>query len=304
MAKLSVSDIAVAGFRVARQKPATIVVWAVAALLMSLVSAGLMLSMGGEAMNQMMSLALNPQAIEANPQAMAALYAQLAPLYGAFMLVSIVYYAVLLPAAYRAVLRPKESALGYLRFGADEGRQLVVNIVLSLVLFGVYLGGGILMMLIVAITAFAGGAGAAIGTLLGLVALLALWFYVAVRLSLAGPQTLAERRIRLFGSWALTKGKFWPLFGGYVVAFLLALVVTILGAIVVFAASAVIGGGMQGLSAVSKPDMSSASAYFQPLMIVYLVLMSVVSALGTAILLCPAADAYNALTNAGDVEVF
>jgi hypothetical protein len=304
MAQLSVSDIAVAGFRVARHKPVTIVVWAVASLAMSLVTAGLMLTMGGAAMTQSMAMAMNPQALEANPGAMMALYAQLAPLYGALILISLAYYAVLLPAAYRAVLRPQESAFGYLRFGADEGRQLIVNIVLGLVMIVVYFGSVILMALIVAITAFAGDVGAVIGTLLGIVALLGSWFYVAVRLSLAGPQTLAERRLRLFGSWALTKGRFWPLFGGYVVAVLLSIVVTILGLVIVFAASAVIGGGMQGLSAVFRPDMSSASAYFTPLMILHLVMMSVVSSLGTAILLCPAAEAYNTLTNANEIEVF
>lgn len=39
--------------------------------------------------------------------------------------------------------------------------------------------------------------------------------WLAVRLSLASPLTFDTRRVRVFGSFALTRGRFWSLLGAY-----------------------------------------------------------------------------------------
>lgn len=298
MQKFSASNVAVSGFRIARQSPKAIAYWALSYLVLSLVTAVLMVTMGGDAMNQMTGMSMsNP-----NPAEMMALYGRLAPLYLLMLLVFLGYYSIILPAIYRSVLRPRASAFGYLRLGADEARQFVVNLVLGLILFFVYLAGAVVMGIVIAASAMGGAAGAVIGIIVGFLGLLSIFVSVAVRLSLAGPQTLAEGKLRLFDSWRLTQGQFWPLLGAYVLSVLLAIVITLLGLVIVLAVAAVLGGGMQGLAGIYQPDTTSFASYFSSLMLVYTGLMSVVSALTMAITAAPPADAYRELVGAGDIE--
>jgi uncharacterized BrkB/YihY/UPF0761 family membrane protein len=56
---------------------------------------------------------------------------------------------------------------------------------------------------------------------------------VLTRLSLAGPMTFAERRLRVFASWSLSKGVFWRLFGAYTLSFALGAIVLLLMLLIV-----------------------------------------------------------------------
>ena len=297
MSQFSASDAALTGFRVATQHPIAIAIWAAGYLALSLVTGWLTVSLGPDVTQQMMDLAQQDPAT-VDVQAMMALYAKILPTYGAIMLCHLVYYSIAQPAAYRAVLRPEKSAFGYLRIGPDELRQLVVNIVLSLVLMAVYLGSALVVGLAVGALQLAIGGGQAaqvLGAFVAIVLILGVTLVVGVRLSLAGPQTLAEGRIRLFDSWRLTKGQFWNVFGCYAIALILSVIVTLLGLTMVYAAAAVLGGGMQGIQALSKPDLTSVATYFTPLMLVAVVLMSVISAMALAIMLTPPAEIYRNL---------
>ena len=127
---------------------------------------------------------------------------------------------------------------------------------------------------------------------------LAALIYVAVRLSLAPALTFESRRINLLGSWALTRGRFWPLLGAYVLTVALVAMVWILSQLVVLALGVVLSGGdMQ--AATLQPDMSSLRAYFTPYRMIQTVLSAGVSALVWPVLFTPPVAIYRSLAPAG-----
>src|SRR5690606_7555076 len=109
----------------------------------------------------------------------------------------------------------------------------------------------------------------------------------------------AEQRLRLFESWRLTRGKFWRLFGAYLLAGILALLVVVLGLVIYAAVAAVLtGGDISGVGQVFQPNMSSAGAYFTPAMIIYTAFAGILGAMQYVIMFAPGAVAYRALAGA------
>ena len=139
-------------------------------------------------------------------------------------------------------------------------------------------------------------------TVIGVFAVLAIggvFCFLSVRFSLAPALTFHTRRVNLFGSWALTRGRFWPIAGTYLLTFALTIVVLMLTYLVTIATVAVITGN---LSAVMAPsDMSSLRAFFTAPHIVQIILDAGVSALVWPVTLTPPAAIYLALVDKGGV---
>ena len=204
----------------------------------------------------------------------------------------------------RSVLYPTQKALGYLRFGADEFRVLVVTLGLGLIFF-------VLTAVIWAII-FALGAAAMNAPILW--ALLAIFFLAAwagflwltVRLSLAVPMTLAEKRIVLFGSWSLTKGRVWPLIGMAVIAGVMSMVVSLLGSLI-FLPLQMMTGGMEKLATVEGQNLIGMLQQVWPAILVYVVVNAIISALQVAVIYAPFSAAYRDIagrTGKGLAETF
>jgi hypothetical protein len=152
--------------------------------------------------------------------------------------VGLMYAATLIAGVNRAILRPEEKAFFYLRLGADEMRQAVVLLVQALGWFGVYLLVVLVVFLTVGVGALstgldgetpsAGGIGAMIGSILlaGLGGF-ALALFLLVKFSLASAQTFQTGRINIFGSWTLTKGRFWPILGAFLLVFVFMIMISI-----------------------------------------------------------------------------
>ena len=298
MSTFSPTDAALEGFRIARERPRVILVWAVVNLIISVVMALVLVSAFGPTLVELE--AMSQQGSEDPAQALA-MFERLAPLYALMIPAGLLVIAVTSAAVYRIVLRPEDDRFAYLRLGADELR-LVGLMLIYLVLaigftFVVTLAAGLLAA---GASMLGGGAGALIGVLIG-IGTLAFMIFVMVRLSLAGPMTFAQGRLKVFESWPLTRGHFWRLLGAYALALALTFVVLLL-ALVIYAALAAItaGGDLSEVGRVFAPDMSSAGAYFTTSMVIYLLFGAFLGAVQNAVLYAPPAVAYRALSGGED----
>src|SRR5437763_1610681 len=121
MAEFSISDTAFTGFRIVRERPTAVLIWAIIQLIASLAATSLFVGMAGPTLMQLRTL--GPQ-LQLNPQQGLAIFRHLAPVYGLILAFELVFNALLFAAMNRAVFRPDDEAFGYFRFGADEFRQL------------------------------------------------------------------------------------------------------------------------------------------------------------------------------------
>jgi hypothetical protein len=302
LADFSVSDAAFTGFRVVWERPIAAAIWAVIFLVTSLSFSVFITLTSGPALMRLLQLQQSGALASTDPAQTWALISQLLPMYGVLTLFSLIFYPVLYAAMNRAVLRPRDDAFGYLRLGGDELRQLW----LLLIYAGMFLAAYFVLILLVGLAAaigmVAGGGGAGeiaavlipailiVGVFCGLVVL-------AVRLSLASAITFATKKLNPFGSWTLTRGRFWPMLGAYLLALFMAVIVWLL-VFAVSAAAAAIAGGGNPFPVLFAPDMSSPAAYFSPARIAYLVLSAASSALLWPLLLTPAVTIYQRLAPA------
>jgi hypothetical protein len=195
------------------------------------------------------------------------------------------------------VLRPADDAFGYVRVGADEFRQL--GLMMIFLLFGI--GGAIALVIVATIVAAALGGGAqavAAAPTMVLPLFLCAALFFTVRFSLASAQTFATRKIDVFGSWSLTKGRALPILGAYLVAFCLLVVVTLLGDVVIFAAREA-AGGQDMWDVIFNPQPVSLATFFAPARIIQLVLAAALSAISWPIMTMPAPAIYRAIVGDG-----
>ena len=133
-----------------------------------------------------------------------------------------ILFLALWAAIFRAVLFPAESRFFYLRLGMDELRLLGLMLLLMLAMIVLEVVGAIAVIIVASLLALllGKGAGIAIGVVIGL-ALFCLFIWAAIRILPAGPLTMLERKIMIGPAWRLSRGRFWPLFGAYLVIVLI-----------------------------------------------------------------------------------
>jgi len=299
MSKFSASDVAFVGFRLVREHPRTVAIWAAAMTVLSLSVSALTIQLAGTQLSEFMVLSreTNPE-----PAAVLELMKGLAPV----MLLSIAYsvalYAVMLAAMNRMIQRPADDRSAYLRLGRDEVQQGITLILVNLLLFGLYIGAAIVYAILLAIGFAAGGAVAGLLGLIGFVGLACLLIYVAVRLSLASAITFDTGKVSVRASWALTKGHVGGLLGAYLLAAIMSVIVYLLFMTIIAAVGAIVSGGITGLGGLFEPDMSSLKAFFTPVGLVRAAFAGVVSVLTTLILFSPVPTIYQALKSGGAAE--
>lgn len=291
MTAFSPTDAAFEGFRITRERPKSVLIWAIFSLLVSVLSALYLISIGEEA-RVLLEASANSETPD--PAAFGAMMQVMAPL----MIPGILVQCMMAAAVYRIMLRPEEAGVGYLRLGMDEVRLIILTLI-YVVIAAVLLAVVVLAAGVIAFGAAALGRNVAI--FVGVAAevfFLGLLFFIAVRLSLAPAITFAERRLAILDSWALTRGQFWRLTGAYSLAIVAIVVVAIL-TMVIFTALAAIatGGDLSAAGRAFAPDPSSIGAYFAPLTVAYLIVAAILSALYYAVVVAPAAVAYKALKN-------
>jgi hypothetical protein len=279
VADFSATDASLIGFRIVAERPWAVAIWAALQLAVSLTLA-LLTTSAGPAYARLGAIILQPAP---DPATAAQLMAQVAPSYFAQVLLSLAVYSLLFAAMDRAVLRPEERGLAWLRLGVDELRQFG----LFALLYGALLICAMLLGVIFALLS---------PLLLFLIPAAIVGFvFVAVRLSLVSPLAFARGRIDLAGAWAMSRGRFWPIFGAYVIAFALSIVVLVLTLAIAFAAVSVVGGGVDAVGEVMRGDFSSPAALMSPPRLAYIVVISIGQALIWPITLAPPAAIYRAL---------
>lgn len=305
MQQFSATDAALAGFRAARERPKTVGVWTLLMGALSFaVSAVAILTFG-----EKLTALAEALADQSDPQAAMAAMGGMWPLFIGSTLYVVATNAVLLAAINRLVLRPDDRAGAYLRFGGDELRQAGAQVLLYVVLFGVYLVGGVGAVILGGIGAAI--AGAPLGVLLGVIAfigVLAGLVFLSVRLSFVSTLAFDTRRIDLGASWALTQGRFWPLFGTYVIAIVLAAVVYLLLFVMIAAVGAIgalsMGGGLASVGDALQHEANSMSALLSPAGIVNALLSGLTAVLLQLIVSAPAPTIYAQLNGREVVETF
>ena len=295
MTAFPVVDVALEGVRLTRERPGTVLAWGVVLAAAQALTVALLAATGaGEGLAAFTRLGATPGA---DPAAAAALLSGAAPglllSAGTGLLAQTAVYAALL----RAVLRPQDKRLAFLRVGLDELRLLGVLAALTA------LGGVTLLVLLTAlgmlILPLASVGGYALSAAMPLVMALAIaaLSYPAVRLSLAPAASIAEGRARLFGVWPMTAGVFWPLMASALLAAVLAAVVAVVGEVLVTALWALgAGQNMETAAASLQPDLRTAAGALTPGSIGGVVTGGVITAFALTAAVAPGAAAYRALS--------
>jgi hypothetical protein len=296
MADFSMVESALAGVRFVRERPRAAATWAGLQLLVWLVFGVLIVEMAGPAFAQVLALQTQPLAARA---ASPALLGQLAPFYGVLLLFSVVFYPVLFAAMNRAVLRPQDQGFAYLRLSAKELDQFLLMLLVAAVALVAEIVAVVVCVIVAIVLAFA---------LYRLAESAAYWAIVAaaflayaamfcfwVRLSLCSALTFDKGKVDLFGSWALTRGRFWKLLGTYLLVLALTAAMWLLILALAVALSAASGRGLS-VDLLLRPDTTSLQAYFTPARLVLIVVSAAASALFWPLMLMPAPEIYRQLS--------
>jgi len=278
------------GFRLFKSDPMAIVLWfIVMALTTAVVIALVAVLVGFSALAAVPEVLASAQTGEPDFTKLQGLIASML----GFMLVAIplglAVQAVLVTAVKRAVLTPEDKAPGYMRLSMDELRTFLVRLVRALIYLGIYVvigAGGVLLSFVHPILTF-------FWCLAGFCALI----FVSVRLSLAVSQTFVTKRFNLFGSWALTKGRFWPLFLTYLLAGVFMVIIYVAFSLV----SMAVGGGSNMNAMMMSGDIDPSA--FGVAILVNVVISMIQEALGLPIIGAPPAAAYRDITGTENVFI-
>jgi len=285
------------GFRLIRRNPGPVALWAAAYAVITAVSSILTLLWVGDDAAALAAAGTGEADLQGIMGAAGKIYAIAIP-------VSLITSGLFTAAVYRAVLRPEEKGLGYLRFGADELRLILLFVLLGLIFLLVAFVAVVVIGLVTGFTTVAGGSGgdSAVGAiaaafmagLLGLVLGAVVFAYFGVRLSLTGPLTFVEKRIDIGAAWRMTRGHFWPMLGAYLIAWLMVLVIIVVGFSIVATISGMLGGQGLGLDSLTNPDLTLQN-FLTPATIVTTIISSVMTAVQYAVIVGPTAYVYREL---------
>lgn len=294
--RFSATDAAFEGFRLIRRKPSVLIWWTLAYLVVFAVMAAVMIGPMAIIIPQLEALEALGDA--ARPEDLMPLAGPYFGMLALLLPLGLLSNAISYSAVTRAVLTPAKSAWGYMRLGGDEMRVLLVSLVLGLVLIGIY-------MAAIFAALFAAGAGAAmeapfmylLAFLVGLFGFVVV-IWLSVRLSLAVPLVIDRKQVNFFGSFRLTKGKFWPLLGMGLLVAIITIVISLLISLVTQPLLLMLGSGLM-TDLEQAEELSDVMALMQqnlPLLGIMVLSQALTSALTIAIMLAPFTAAYMALS--------
>ena len=285
-------DFAFEGFRIIREKPKLILFWGVVLLIGGGLAQLLLVAIAGPDYERLQGLSPTMDQAAALGFMTRAL-PNFASAFAGVLPIELVMSGVLSCAVFRAAWGEKDDRFGYLRFGADEWRQIAVQILLTLISFGLFFA--ILMAAVAIGSLFGANAQGEAVTAALLVFGLVFVAFALLRLSLCAVQSFDRKTVDIFGSWKLTAKHGWTLLGGYLVTAVMAVLVYLL-CVGIFTAIVMLVNGGQMSATDQRPDMTSLQAYLKPLVIAGIVYINLLIApLITALRLGAQAAAYRTL---------
>jgi len=285
-------DFAFEGFRIIRERPKLIAFWGAITLFGYGVMSLIMVHMAGPAVAQAFAMF---QSGKLDPATLNSLNQQIAPAVLLCAPVYILMSSVLVCAVCRVVFGETDDRLGFLAFGWQEIRIMAVRAVSLIILFGVLAGVSALTGLLGLLISGGNTQVAAGIQTLGLIAAIGIALWLGIRLSLNGVQSFDLKRFDIFGSFAMTRDRFWSLFTGYATAFALAQVVAFLCDKIIEAIQ-VLTLGLNVTGEIRMPDMTSVDNFLTPASVIATVLtFALVMPLGISIELAAPAAAYRTL---------
>lgn len=274
----SPSDAALEGFRLMRRHPGTILAWSAIYLAGLLVIGGLMLLTLGP---KFMDLARRGEFAMNDPEILGDALAGSWPAFFLVLLLTVLLSSIMTAGVFRLSMRPEEKSFVHLRLGRDEFKLVGANLLL--------LGLGLLFVAAgFVITRVAAETGPLTATLCGFLVFVA-GLYVGVRLALVTPMTFDLGKIAVREGWAITRGRFWPLFGMIVLAVIFYVMIWIFVTLVALVAGEISGGQ----EALDKITASGVIAILVGLLI--LVMQLVLQVLQIVMIYGPFAVAYEKL---------
>lgn len=286
MADFSIREAAFTGFRVVRERPVVALWWA---LLQAVATAAMLVTMSLSAGADFDRI--NAAFAIGDPKAFTHLLTDTAlanrlsiALFPMFV-VSLVATALQQAAFARAVLRPSDSAFGYVRFGLAEVRQFGLHALISAIFLGLYLSVFFMIELLAPVL------GAQILPI-GMTLIVGCAIILGLKLSLASAATLDLGRIDLATSWRLSNGRMNALLGCFLLSCLMAALVFVLSRAALDPLVGMIGS--------SEPPRIATLRLLLDLRIIVAVPLSALSAaLVAPILGTPGAAIYAQLTGRG-----
>lgn len=302
MAGFSSGEAIASGFRLIRENPGALLVWAgvyfVLGLLPQFAMLGLMwpdfmtLAQAGEAADPQLS-----------PQQIMALNAKVSLFQPLQIVCSMAAVAVLYSAVFRAVLQPEDRGFGYVRFSRQElwlGLVLMIATVLLIIVIFLLMMPILFIGIFSAVTVSEGGEPSAptVAVVLALAAA-AFWLiaWLAIRLSLAYPMTFVERKFLFFEAWPLTKGHAWKIFLVMLAVVLIVFAAEmVLFAVVGIGVVATIFAGGEGLRQTFEQPQSDWLGWVAFWVVAGCVALSIFAAAAYAVMIAPLASIYRQLT--------
>ena len=311
---LSATEAALEGFRLIGRRPVSVLAWALVWTLLAYGPLAWLIYLNGPGLAQTVSQTVNgfrmdrghPWAAMMGVFRMQMTFLQLL---GPWVIWAWLLHVVFRAAVYRSVLEPQKNAFAYLRVGEDELRLLLLQVVYVFIWIAIFaVAIAACVALVMAARSLQPPAQALVDGL-GVVAMVVLLIYVALRLSLAAPMTFAEKRIRIFDSWGLTASHVLQMLGVALLAVIFAGVVAWIGAAI---RNVILYGAMGDISGnLARAMPTAASARFAvdprfiadlarlvgPALIAFIAIQVVIETLVRALATAPFAAAYRELAH-------
>ncbi len=281
MPQFNATDAIFFGFRIVKRDPTLLIALVV---LLAIVGIGGALLTARELAEFTSSLeAFSTMDPEADPSL---LFSEMGSVYGAYfgspkvllvMLVGILASIAVQGAVLRSlVLDRRDGWVMGLQIGGDELRIFVVSLIVGLLVGLLYLGLIVAVGIVVGILSVVRQALGVLVLLVGMIAVCVALGLAGTRLSAAAPASVGEKKFIVFGSWQITKGRMWGLFGAYVILFFIFAVAYMFVFVLMSLAAPEAAGLAQGMTTVTDPE-EAVAAFTSPGYILVLVLNAALS---------------------------